>query len=359
MKNTIAFFVLLFCISLHNAAAQAPKKFKYQAVARDNGGLIKSQDIDIRINLCQNFNCSSPFFTENHDNVGTNEFGLFTIGIGSVNQGAFSQIDWSMGEFWLKVEMKLNNSNQYYAMDPVQLLSVPFSLYAADGPDADPANEIQTLSKSGNVITLFPGGGSVSVDDADANPTNEIQQLSVSGNTLSISGSGGNSISLPGNSRIAFLGDIKSSGLEGGDFNVNVWQPRLLNTLTGDNSFVNLAGGSIGVNGTANQFVLQPGTYLIDAICPVMYVGWHQAKLFNVSANSDVILGTSGWSGDSGQATNFNQDHSVIRGIFTITQPNTFSILHRGTRGQVINGMGGGHNFGENIYTHVQITKIN
>ena len=63
-----------------------------------------------------------------------------------------------------------------------------------DDADADPTNEIQTISKSGSTVTLSDGGGSFTdaVDDADANPTNEIQTLNLSGNSLSLSNGGGN-----------------------------------------------------------------------------------------------------------------------------------------------------------------------
>lgn len=59
--------------------------------------------------------------------------------------------------------------------------------------DADPTNEIQTLSKVGNTVSLSNGGGSFTdaVDDADADPTNEIQTLSKVGNTVSLSNGGG------------------------------------------------------------------------------------------------------------------------------------------------------------------------
>ncbi|HRG59974.1 MAG TPA: hypothetical protein PK323_13550 [Bacteroidia bacterium] len=53
--------------------------------------------------------------------------------------------------------------------------------------DLSSSNELQTISKSGNTISLSNGGGSVT--DADA------QTLSLSGNTLSITG--GNSVTLP------------------------------------------------------------------------------------------------------------------------------------------------------------------
>ena len=64
--------------------------------------------------------------------------------------------------------------------------------------DADPSNEIQTISKTGNTVILSNSGGSFTdaVNDADADPANEIQTLSLNGNDLTISGSGGNTVSL-------------------------------------------------------------------------------------------------------------------------------------------------------------------
>ena len=49
-----------------------------------------------------------------------------------------------------------------------------------DDADADPANEIQILSKAGNIVSLSNGGGSFTddVNDADADPTNENQTVS-------------------------------------------------------------------------------------------------------------------------------------------------------------------------------------
>ena len=49
-----------------------------------------------------------------------------------------------------------------------------------DDADANPTNEIQTISKAGNTVTLSNGGGSFTdaVDDADASTENELQTIS-------------------------------------------------------------------------------------------------------------------------------------------------------------------------------------
>lgn len=64
--------------------------------------------------------------------------------------------------------------------------------------DADPANELQTITKAGSTVTLSDGGGTFTdeTEDADADPANEIQTLSLAGNDLSLS-NGGGSVTLP------------------------------------------------------------------------------------------------------------------------------------------------------------------
>ncbi|MDM9632858.1 hypothetical protein QU605_15400, partial [Robiginitalea sp. M39] len=44
-----------------------------------------------------------------------------------------------------------------------------------DDADADPTNELQTLSQSGTDVTLSDGGGTISVADNDNDSSNEIQ----------------------------------------------------------------------------------------------------------------------------------------------------------------------------------------
>ncbi|MGB5190004.1 beta strand repeat-containing protein, partial [Robiginitalea sp.] len=56
--------------------------------------------------------------------------------------------------------------------------------------DADPANELQTLSQSGTDVTLSDGGGTISVADNDNDSANEIQDLDLTGNTLTITDNG-------------------------------------------------------------------------------------------------------------------------------------------------------------------------
>jgi hypothetical protein len=63
-----------------------------------------------------------------------------------------------------------------------------------DDADADPANEIQDIKLTGDLLTITKNSSSEGVNlakyltDADADPSNEIQSLSLAGDVLSISG---------------------------------------------------------------------------------------------------------------------------------------------------------------------------
>ena len=81
--------------------------------------------------------------------------------------------------------------------------------------DADPNNEIQTISKSGSTVTLSDGGGSFTdaVDDADASASNELQTLSQSGTNVTLSNGGGTiSVADNDNSTSNEIQDLSLSG---------------------------------------------------------------------------------------------------------------------------------------------------
>lgn len=84
------------------------------------------------------------------------------------------------------------NSNNQLITTVNGVASAPVNLTDISGLDTSATNELQTLSQSGNTITLSNGGGSfVLPTDTDT----DSQSLALTGNTLSISN--GNSITLP------------------------------------------------------------------------------------------------------------------------------------------------------------------
>jgi hypothetical protein len=205
MKKSTNQFLLMLIITLVFQAivlsswAQIPEKMSYQAVIRNSSNqLVVNQLVGMRISILQGSESGTAIYTETQKPT-TNANGLVTIEIGTgTTSDNFSTIDWGNDPYYIKTETDPSGGTSYSISGVSQLLSVPFALYAknvendkVDDADNDPANEIQTISKTGSTVTLSKGGGSVSVDDADADPTNEIQALSKSGNMVILSKGGG------------------------------------------------------------------------------------------------------------------------------------------------------------------------
>ncbi len=242
MKNWLIIAVIWF-LALP-LLAQAPLGFNYQGIARQADGTpISEQDIGIRVSIIDGPQGAIQF-TEEHF-LTTNNFGLFTAVVGQGNgNSTLNSVDWSLGNLWLQIELDPDNSGSYIMMGSQQLMSVPYALFAQqsgeglaagsgiainkgkisnvlpDRPitltgsgnvqvsgsypnfiiesngsadaDVDPTNEIQTISKTGNEVTLSNAGGSFTdaVDDADADATNEIQDLQLTGNILTVTKNG-------------------------------------------------------------------------------------------------------------------------------------------------------------------------
>ncbi len=163
------------------------------------------------------------------------------------------------------------NGNTLNLTDNGGTLSV--NLAPLSDADADPTNELQTISKSGNTVTLSNGGGSFidAVDDADSNPTNELQSLSLNGNTLSIVPTGLNPVNLS-----QFLDNTDSQNLSSSVSNKNVTLSITGGTGTtfsiddGDSNptneiqTLNLAGSSLSISG-GNTVVLPDNVNDADA----------------------------------------------------------------------------------------------
>ena len=188
MKNIIiSFGLILFSLV---SFAQTPQSFKYQGVVRDaSNQLIANQNIQVRVQIAQDYPNGSMMYMENHT-VQTNPFGVFNLNVfeGNPEQGNAANIDWAAGPYHLVVEVDFNGGSSYQLMGASELLAVPYALYGEDA-DADPINELQTVTKNGNQITLSNGGGTINLNDDS--PSNEIQKLSKSSNKIRLSDNGG------------------------------------------------------------------------------------------------------------------------------------------------------------------------
>ncbi len=130
----------------------------YQAVARDAGGqLLANENIAVKFSILQNNPPPTGLlvYQETH-NASTNDYGLFTLEIGSGNvlNGTWSAIDWPAGPHFLQVE--IDEGSGYINMGTTELVSVPYAKHAhtADAltdPDWDRSGNDLANANSGQV----------------------------------------------------------------------------------------------------------------------------------------------------------------------------------------------------------------
>lgn len=124
-----------FCfLLLAGLKAQIPQSMKYQGIARNSSGAaLNNQVISVRISIRDNSASGPIVYQENH-NTTTNPYGLYNLnlGTGSVLSGTFSAINWGVNTKFIEQEVDFGAG--YTNMGASQFLSVPYALYAANGP---------------------------------------------------------------------------------------------------------------------------------------------------------------------------------------------------------------------------------
>ena len=156
MKKTLLTLVsILFCAITF--AQSIPQGINYQAVARDlAGNILINHALTVRFSILEG---TATSWKETHQDT-TNSYGLFTaiIGKGANTGGSsatFDDVDWGAASHSLKVEIDYGNG--FIDMGTTDFMSVPYSLYAKTASNIDPADELQTLTISGD--TLFISNG--------------------------------------------------------------------------------------------------------------------------------------------------------------------------------------------------------
>jgi hypothetical protein len=135
LLSPISIFIF-FSISLFS---QTPYLISYQAVACDaDGNPLVNQAVAIRFSILKDSPVGSPLYVETHATTSTttDAFGLFTIQIGNgipvtgTPAANLKAIDWSTGNYWLKVEMDPTGGANFATLGVNRLLSVPYAFYA-------------------------------------------------------------------------------------------------------------------------------------------------------------------------------------------------------------------------------------
>ena len=160
-KKYIGICLVIFLLSVGKGLAQVPQGITYQALATDNEGVaIAEKGVSVRVSIIASAIDRPPLYIEYHDLL-TNEVGLFTliIGEGSASLGDFAKIDWTEAQYYVGIELAIEDRRTFYHMGTSRLYTVPFAFHAQsvsdkDDADADPLNEIQALTRIGDSLFL-------------------------------------------------------------------------------------------------------------------------------------------------------------------------------------------------------------
>ena len=145
---SFSFFLIMGAIL--GVTAQAPQIIHYQAVLRDGITLYSEKEIGIRTSILQGSATGSAVYVQT-DTITTSSVGLVNIAIGQSNNqtGMLSEVDWSAGPFFLKLETDTEGGNMYTDSVTTQFISVPFGFQSAES-----ASVSMRVSASGDTLYI-------------------------------------------------------------------------------------------------------------------------------------------------------------------------------------------------------------
>jgi len=147
MKKTYIFLTFIF-VALQ-LSAQAPDAFRYQAVVKDDAGVLMSnRKVTFRFEVYKSalqVDGRTKVYSESQQ-VTTDLNGLvnLSIGKGTVETGIFSTINWSSDSYYIRVS--IDKGSGFASIGEKQLLDVPYSQFA---------------SATGNIINKSPTTGAL------------------------------------------------------------------------------------------------------------------------------------------------------------------------------------------------------
>jgi hypothetical protein len=217
----------------------------------------------------------------------------------------------------------------------------------------DGAAAIRTLGTSVDTTTkaLNPSTtlGDIEYRSSTAN-TNTRLPIGTSGQVLTVTGG----VPAWGNAgatrSFAVFQDVKAISTAGGTFTSGAWRTRDLQT----SQYNNISGASLA----SNQITLPAGTYYVYATTPAYAIYRHYARLENITDSTTTLAGTIAFA-----APSFDNNTSIISGVFTIAGAKVFEVQHRSSDTKNGDGFGTSEDnqlggVQTNIYTTITIEKI-
>lgn len=153
------FIISTMMLLILTVSAQSPQGINYQSVVRNLQGQAQANTaISVRFTIHDTSPTGTTVFQETQHPT-TNQFGLFTLVIGS-GGGNLSAVAWGSGTKYLQVEVDITGGSNYSDMGTTQLMSVPYALYAANAPAGatGPTGAVGAAGSTGAAGPTGPAG---------------------------------------------------------------------------------------------------------------------------------------------------------------------------------------------------------
>jgi hypothetical protein len=337
--------VAILLLSVSGIFAQFPHAINFQAIARDaNGDVMVSTPIQIRLTIIDGSATGTEVYQELRA-LTTNDYGSFSFQIGRnanyVTIGTFDAIDWNTVQKFLKIDYDPTNQfNWALTLGTIEFVAVPYALSAETVSFIDASN-----AQDGDVLvynsvtgmfepqqiagTNYTAGTGISIsgttisNTGDLSNTNEIQTLSLSGNSLSISS--GNSVTLPTGTTYTAGTGISISGTtisNTGDLsNTNEIQ-----TLSLSNNSLSLSNGGGNVVMPTSKFAFASSTMNFQSTIRLEWLTNSELYVTAPSSGYYFIVGNGRmWSTEEGEWSKFR--------LFNVTQNQMIAYCSFGYQG--------------------------
>ena len=171
--KTILLTLIALAITL-TSFGQAPEAFKYQAVVRDGGGIIlTNQTVGYQLTILQGSPSGVTVYSETLTPT-TNGYGLVNLEIGTgTTSYDFTTIDWANGPYFMETAVDLSGGTSYTVMGTSQLMSVPYALYAKTSGNGAGPQGIQGIAGNDGVDGVDGAVGATGPQGVQGIPGND------------------------------------------------------------------------------------------------------------------------------------------------------------------------------------------
>jgi uncharacterized protein (TIGR02145 family) len=242
--------------------------------------IVANQSIGVKISIIEGSLAGTTAYAERHTTT-TNANGLFTIeaGGGTPTIGTFATINWGNGSHYIKSEIDITGGTNYTLSGTMELLSVPYALYATNGisPAQTTAITAQAATNTSLVASNTTMQAQITAMQAQINVLQKPQLITAPiGDLTASSATSGGTITSTG------LGDITARGV--------VWSTSTSPTIALTTKTTD--GSGTGSFASAINGLNENTTYYVRAYATNNFGTSYGAEVSFTTMNGIIVLAT-------------------------------------------------------------------